>query len=95
MLSGRRVRADLVGADLDAGFALVRLAEKRGTPEASRALREAEDALLEGRRRSAMLKGDGRAQFRSRLDELRDAIDRAKSRCTARRRPPAKILRMP
>jgi len=94
MLSGRWVRADLVSANLDAGFALVRLAEKQGASEASRALREAEDAWIEGRRRSAKLKGAGSGQFRSRLNELHTAIEGARRRCSARR-PRAKVLRMP
>lgn len=85
MLSGRRLRADFVGADLDAGFALVHLAELQidsgAGRDASRVLREAEDALLDGRRRLSTLVGADYREFRPDFDRLRSAIRRARSRC--------------
>jgi hypothetical protein len=94
MLSGRRLRADFMEANLDAGFALLHLAATPSVFNASRALREAENALLEGRRRLSGLNDGERGRFRARLAELRGAIDEAKAtRGTPDARP--KVIRMP
>jgi len=83
----QQLRTDFVKADLDAGFALLRLAQSRsasGVPgDAHRALEEAETAYTAGRRRMAGLRGSGVAHLEAQAERLRQIIETVKSQLDA------------
>jgi len=87
---GLPIRADLLQAGLDAGFALLHLAGTQSSRDARRALREARAACREGEQRLKGLRDTDLRHFRSRFADLRRAIERA---CT--HRPSARIIQMP
>ena len=86
---GIRVRIDLAEAALDAGFALLRLAESQS---GGRALREAEAASIEVERRLfGLANGDARRLSR-RLRQLRASIEAARG---GRANRGARVIRLP
>lgn len=89
-VEGSPVRSALVEATLEAGFALVRLAEGQSGGDSRRILGEARMACRECERRMARLDGDGLRQFRRRCADLRHAIARASGKPAG-----ARILQMP
>lgn len=87
---GIPVRADLVEAGLEMGFALLRLARTQPARDARRVLREAREACRESERRMAGLADADHRRLRVRSSDLRRAIARAGAGS-----PGAKVLRMP
>ncbi|HEV2445626.1 MAG TPA: hypothetical protein VGS58_06880 [Candidatus Sulfopaludibacter sp.] len=87
---GIPIRADLVEAGLDTGFALLHLAKTQSGSDARRVLREARAACLEGERRLARLSEAEHRRLRVRFADLRQAIARAGHKPAG-----ARILRMP
>ena len=81
--SGLHIDTDLVQAGLDAGFALLHLAETQfaagARDDAVRALAEAERAWAEGQRRFQQLDPLDAPPYRPRLRELGGAIAAMKS----------------
>jgi hypothetical protein len=87
---GIPIRADLVEAGLETGFALVQLAGTQSNGDARRVLREARAVCRESERRAARLKEEDLRRLRLRFADLRQAIAKAGGRP-----PQARILRMP
>ncbi len=87
---GIPIRADLVEAGLETGFALVQLAGTQSNGDARRVLREARAVCRESERRAARLKEEDLRRLRLRFADLRQAIAKAGGRP-----PQAQILRMP
>lgn len=87
---GIPVRADLVEAGLDMGFALLRLASTQARGDARRVLEEASAACRESERRMAGLAEADHRRLRVRCADLRQALARAGAAP-----PGAKVLRMP
>src|SRR3954469_5625095 len=77
----QQLRTDFVKADLDAGFALLRLAQSRSrsVEEARRAVAEADGAYAAGRRGLAELRGADAARLGSHSEKLRVAIEAVKA----------------
>ena len=102
--SGPRVRKDFLKAELDAGFALLRLAEAQSasgvTGDAHQSLKEAGAAHSEGQRRLLLLADADVAGMQAQLQKLRKAIEKVRLRLdraadAAPRRRTRKVVRMP
>lgn len=92
---GLPIRADLLQARLDAGYALLHLAATQSSSESRRALREARAACREGEQRLKGLRDPGLRHFQSRFADLRRAIQGAAARPGPTARPLARVLEMP
>lgn len=89
-VEGTPVWQDLLEATLDAGFALVRLAEGQSGADSRRILGEARMACRESERRLARMGGDEPGRLRRRCADLRHAIAGASGKPAG-----ARILQMP
>ena len=89
------MRADLLQARLDAGYALLHLAGTQSGREVRRALREARAACREGEQRLKELREPGLRHFVLCFAKLRRAIEKTATAGGAPARPPARVLQMP
>lgn len=87
---GIPIRADLVEAGLNTGFALLHLARSQSAQDAQRVLREARAVCSDSERRMAGLAEADHRRLRVRCANLRQAIARAGGGT-----PGGRVLQMP